>query len=98
MKITIKKHKAKLKYLVIAGLAALVLNSRGCRSLGKNYLEYRRLSIQKAELQREKLRLEKELKTIKEPANIDRTARRDLGMKRPDELEYRFEPPSEKDK
>jgi len=46
----------------------------------------------------EETRLEKELKTIKEPAHIDRTARKDLGMKRPDELEYRFAPPSEKDK
>lgn len=94
----LKKHKAKFKYLLIAAAAAAILTSRGCRSLGKNYLEYRRLSIQKAELQREKVRLDKELKTIKDPAHIDRTARKDLGMKRGEEWEYRFEPPSEKDK
>lgn len=98
MKPLLKKHKAKLKYLLIAAAAVLLLTSRGCRSLGKNYLEYRRLSLQKAELQREKVQLDKELKAIKEPASIDRTARRDLGMKRPEEIEYRFTPPSEKDK
>lgn len=92
------KNKPWLKYLLIAAAVAALLSTRGCRSLGKNYMEYRRLSLQKAELQREKVRLDKELKAIKDPANIDRTARKNLGMKRPDELEYRFEPPSEKDK
>lgn len=94
----LKQHRTTLKYLLLAAVAAALLTSRGCRSLAKNYLEYRRLSIQRAELQREKVRLDRELKAIKDPANIDRTARKDLGMKRPDELEYRFEPPGEKDK
>ncbi|OGS63330.1 MAG: hypothetical protein A3J79_11670 [Elusimicrobia bacterium RIFOXYB2_FULL_62_6] len=94
----LKKHRTLVKYLLVAAAAALLVTSGSFRSLVKNYYEYRRLHKEKAALQQDKARLEKELKTIKEPAHIDRTARKDLGMKRPEEIEYRFTPPSEKDK
>ncbi|MBU2573022.1 MAG: cell division protein FtsL [Elusimicrobia bacterium] len=93
----LKKHKAKLKYILLLLTAILFLSNRGFRALIKNYLEYRRLNAQKTELVHEKVRFKKELQAIKEPAHISRTARKDLGMKRPDEIEYRFTPPSEKD-
>ncbi|MBI4802394.1 MAG: cell division protein FtsL [Elusimicrobia bacterium] len=94
----LKKHKAKLKYILLLLAVVFFLSSKGFRSLVKNYLEYRRLHVQKLELAHEEVQLKKEFKAIKEPANVERTARKDLGMKRPDEIEYRFTPPSEKDK
>ena len=88
-----KNHKAKFKYIFILLLAAFFLGNSGFRKLVKNYMEFRRLNTQKAELEREKVRLEKELKTMKEPGHIEQTARKELGLKKPDELEYRFQPP-----
>jgi cell division protein FtsB len=91
------RHRAKFKYVVLALLAAFLLLNRGARSLVRNSLEYRKLQKQKAALELEKTRLEKDLKAIKAPGNIEKTARKELGMNRPDEIEYRFPPPKKGD-
>lgn len=93
----LKKHRAKLKYIILLSLAVFLLANRGFRSLIKNYLEFRRLKNQKIELESEKLSLEKGLKTMKEPGQIEHTARKELGLIKPDEIEYRFPPPGAKD-
>ncbi len=90
-----KKHKAKLKYIILLALTIFLLANRGFRSLIKNYLELRRLKNQKIELKSEELGLEKSFSTMKEPGQIEHTARKELGLIKPGEIEYRFPPPKD---
>jgi len=90
--------KKKLKYIIIAVIILVVLSSRGLRSLVKNYLEYRRLEHRQSELKLERIKLEKNLKNVKDGAYIEQAARKELGLARFGELEYRFTPPKESDK
>jgi cell division protein FtsB len=90
-----KKHGARLKYVLILLLAVFLLANRGFRSLVRNYMEFRRLRNQKTELESDKLRLEKNLKAMKEPGHIEHTARKELGLLKPGEIEYRFPPPED---
>ena len=94
----LKRHRDKLKYIILISLAIFLLVNRGFRSLTRNYLELRRLRNQKIELESEKLSFEKSLKAMKEPGQIEHTARKELGLIKPDELEYRFPPPGKDDK
>ncbi|HAF95517.1 MAG: hypothetical protein A2021_09105 [Elusimicrobia bacterium GWF2_52_66] len=90
--------KKKLNYLIIAVIILIVLSSRGLRSLVKNYLEYRRLEHRQSELKLERIKLVKNLKNAKDGAYIEQTARKELGLARVGELEYRFTPPKDEDK
>ena len=90
--------KKKLKYIIIAVIILAVLSSRGLRNLVKNYLEYRRLERRQIELKLERIKLEENLKIVKNGAYIERAARKELGLARSGELEYRFTPPKESDK
>jgi len=89
----LKKHRQTLRYIVLILLAVFLVANRGLRSLIRNYLEFRRLEKQKIELETEKLGLEKDLRAMKAPGQIEHTARKELGLIRPDEIEYRFRPP-----
>jgi len=89
----LKKHKARLKYAILLLMALFLLSNRGFRTLIKNSLEYRRLKIRKVKFEAEKIRLETRLRTMKEPGQIEHMARKELGLIRPDEIEYRFPPP-----
>ena len=91
----LKKHKSKLKYIILFSLIIFLLANRGFRSLTKNYLELRRLKNQRIELKSEELGLEKNFKTMKEPGQIEHTARKELGLIKPGEIEYRFPPPKD---
>ena len=88
----------KLKYIIIAVIVAAVLSSRGLRNLIKNYLEYRRLEHRQSELKLERVKLEKNLKNVKNGTYIEQAARKELGLARAGELEYRFTPPQESDR
>jgi len=90
--------RSKLKYILILLLAAVLLGNRGFRTLAKNYLEYRRLSAEKARLELQRGELEKQLKEVGEKPAIEQAARTDLGLIKPDETEYRFPPPKDSDK
>jgi cell division protein FtsB len=90
--------RSKLKYLAILLLAAVLLGNRGFRNLVRNYLEYRRLGAEKAALELQRADLEKQLKAVGEKPAIEQAARRELGLIRPEETEYRFPPPKESDK
>lgn len=90
--------KKKLKYIIIAVIILAVLSSRGLRSLVKNYLEYRRLEHRQTELKLEHIKLEEKLKIVKNGAYIEQAARKELGLARFGELEYRFTPPKDEDK
>jgi len=97
MPLKIKKHRSKLKYIVLLLLAVFLLANRGFRSLIKNSLEYRRLKNRRIELELEKSSLENRLKIMNEPGQIEETARKELGLIRPNEIEYRFTPPKKDD-
>ncbi|HAT71812.1 MAG TPA: hypothetical protein DCS63_03245 [Elusimicrobia bacterium] len=90
--------RSKLKYLAILLLAAVLLGNRGFRSLVRNYLEYRRLNAEKAGLELQREGLERQLKEVGEKPAIEQAARKELGLIRPEETEYRFPPPKESDK
>jgi len=92
------RFKFKLKYLAILALAALLLGNRGFRSLIKNYREYRQLRTEKARLEVQRKDLEKKLEEIGKKPAIEQAARKELGLIKPDETEYRFPPPKESDK
>jgi cell division protein FtsB len=90
--------KFQLKYLVILGLALLLFGNKGFRKLVKNYMEYRRLASEKAQLETQRRDLERQLGEVREKPAVEHAARRDLNMIKPDETEYRFPPPKESDK
>ena len=90
--------KKTFKYIFFAVIIVVVLSSRGLRSLVKNYLEYRRLEHRQSELKLERIKLVKNLKNAKNGAYIEQTARKELGLARVGELEYRFTPPKDGDK
>ena len=91
------KHRGKLRYIILLLLAVFLLSNRGFRGLVRNSLEYRRLKKEKAALELEKISLETDLSTVKAPGMVEQTARRKLGLLRPNEIEYRFPPPKKGD-
>ena len=92
-----KGRRIKLSYIILILLAAFLLGNRGFRGLVRNSLEFRRLKRQKAELELEKVELEKKMRAVKAPGMVEREARRKLGLIRPNEIEYRFKPPEKDD-
>lgn len=90
--------RSKLKYAAILLLAAVLLGNKGFRSLARNYLEHRRLSAEKAALERQQEDLRKQLREVGEKPAIEQAARTELGLIKPDEIEYRFPPPKDSDK
>ena len=92
------RFKFKLKYLAILALAALLLGNRGFRSLVKNYREYRLLKAEKVQLELQRRDLGTKLEAVSKKPAIEQAARKELGLIKPDETEYRFLPPKESDK
>ena len=90
----LKKIRSRLVYIILVLLAIFLLVNRGFRGLVRNSLEYRRLKNQKIELDAEKVRLGNALRIMKEPGRIEETARKELGLIRPNEIEYRFPQPT----
>ncbi len=92
------RFKFKLKYLAILALALLLLFNRGFRRLVDNYREYHKLTVEKTQLELQRGDLEQQLKDVKEKPAVEHAARKELGLIRPNETEYRFPPPKESDK
>ena len=92
-----RQYRGKLRYIILLLAAVFLLSNRGFRGLVKNSLEYRRLTKEKAALELEKISLEKDLRAVKAPGMVEQTARRKLGLLRPNEIEYRFTPPKKGD-
>jgi cell division protein FtsB len=88
----------KLRYALILTLALILLGNRGFRSLVASYREYRTLTARKLELEAQRSELAKQLKNIGENPAVEQAARRELGLIRPGETEYRFPPPKKSDK
>lgn len=92
------RFKFKLKYLAILALAVLLLGNRGFRSLVRNYREYRLLKAEKKQLELQRRDLGTKLEAVSKKPAIEQAARKELGLIKPDETEYRFPPPKESDK
>ena len=92
-----KNSRGKFKYIILMLLAVFLLSNRGFRGLVRNSLEYRRLQKAKTALELERVSLEKDLLAVKAPGMVEQTARRKLGLLRPNEIEYRFTPPKKGD-
>lgn len=92
------RAKLKLKYLLIAAAAIVLLGNSGFRRLVKNYMEYSRLRAEKTRLEEQHRELEAQRRDISSRPAIEQAARRELSMLRPEETEYRFPPPKDSDK
>ncbi len=81
-------------FLLWGALTAIFLGNGGFRSLVGNWIEYRRLSREIEDLRRQETDLSGRIKEAATPAAVERAARVELGMARPGEIEYRFDPPA----
>ena len=88
----------KLKYALLLALAFVLLGNRGLRNLVASYREYRMLTARKAELETQRAELAKQLRDVGANPAVEQAARRELGLIRPGETEYRFPPPKDSDK
>ena len=88
----------KFKYVFILVLAFILLGNRGFRTLVASYREYRALTARKLALEAQRSELAKQLKEVGENPAVEQAARRELGLIRPGETEYRFPPPKDTDK
>ena len=88
----------KLQYVVILALAFILLGNRGFRNLITSYREYRTLTARKLSLEAQRSALAKQLKSVGDNPAVEQAARRELGLIRPGETEYRFPPPKDSDK
>lgn len=88
----------KLRYLLLILVVLALLGNRGFRSLVTNYREYRTLKARKAALETQRKDLAGQLGAVNESPAVEQAARKELGLIRPGETEYRFPPPKESDK
>lgn len=88
----------KLKYVIILGLALILLGNKGFRNLISNYREYRALTARKLTLEAQRSDLANQLKELAKNPAMEQAARRELGVIKPGETEYRFTPPKDSDK
>ena len=76
--------------LAVAAVAVLCGNS-GARRLLRNLLELRRSDAKLVSLKKEEDDLRKEMNALKtDDRRLETVARRDLGLLKPGEVEYRF--------
>ncbi|MCX5791371.1 MAG: septum formation initiator family protein [Elusimicrobiota bacterium] len=88
----------KLRYVLVLALAFILLGNRGLRNLVASYREYRTLTARKLQLEGQRAELAKQLKEVGANPAVEQAARRELGLIRPGETEYRFPPPKDSDK
>jgi cell division protein FtsB len=78
---------------VLAVAALFVVGGRGLQALGRNYWDLRQVRAEGASLQAEQAALTKRLELLKsDDAHLERVARKELGLMKPGEIEYRFKP------
>lgn len=78
-----------------AGLAAAMffIGGRGVRALAHNFMDLRRIQKEFSEVQKENAELQAGLRLIKsDDAHLERVARKELGLMKKGEVEYRFNP------
>lgn len=73
-----------------------MIGNRGLRGLVTNALALRQSEHQLKAVQRERVRIQAEIDSLKSTRGLEAAARRQLGMQKPGEVEYRFPPPKPK--
>ncbi len=90
--------KPRKRLLILAAFVLIfIMLSKGFRKLIANYMEFRKLKKEEIHLINENKKLQSKLRKIKDPSFIEYKARMELGLTRPDEIEYRFTPPNKND-
>jgi cell division protein FtsB len=84
--------------LLALAAAVLLLANPGFRSLVSNKIEVFKMKRRLAELRAESEDLKKAAAETARTESVEYSARRELGMLREGEIEFRFPPPSEKEK
>lgn len=91
--------KRWIKYILIAAIALFLFANQGFRNLVRNYMELRHLRKQRLHLKQEKVSIKKELDLLNTQNDyIEKVVRKELGLVKPGEIEYRFPPPKAQDK
>ena len=86
----LKRHW--LPVVLAAGFAVAALGNEGFRVLARNWLEVRTLESELSDLKIAEKDLKRRLHLIEtNDVYLEKAARRDLGMMRPGEIEYRFD-------
>ncbi|MFH2203663.1 MAG: septum formation initiator family protein [Elusimicrobiota bacterium] len=82
-----------------AAAAALLLGNQGFRTVVKNTLLLRRIHRELALEKEDARQLERSIKAVSsDDRALERAVRKELGYLKPGEVEYRFPPPSAKNK
>jgi cell division protein FtsB len=84
--------------LLALAAAVLLLANPGFRSLVSNKIEVFKMKRRLAELKAESAELKKSAAEAARAESVEYNARRELGMLRQGEIEFRFPPPSEKER
>ena len=86
--------KRWLKYILLAAMALFLFTNQGFRKLVRNYMELRRLNKLCLSLEQEKVSIKTQLDLLdSQDIYIEKAARKELGLIKPGEIEYRFPPP-----
>jgi len=78
--------------------AAVLVGNRGIRSVVMNFLQLRNVDAQIKALDREEKALRERIETLRSDDDaLESAARKELGMRKLGEIEYRFPPPGPED-
>jgi len=89
------KLKPDFKYILVI-VAGIVFSASGIYQVVSNYCEIYKLTKEKNKLLKENNELAIKIKSTDKKEFIEYNARIRLGLKKPDEIEYRFDPPEKK--
>lgn len=79
--------------------AVFLLANEGFRTIVSSHLQLRSLNAEMARLESEEVHLKARIDAVQtNDAALERVVRKELGYRRPGEIEYRFPPPSPKDR
>ena len=85
------------RWLLAAAALALLLGNSGARRLFRNVMELRHSDKKLTDLKTEEASLRKEMNDLKtDDRRLETVARRELGLVKPGEVEYRFKPEEKK--
>lgn len=85
-------NKKQIKYIIIAIIIIFLAANKGFRSLIGNFAELQSLQKEHLTLQEENKKLKLKVKLMKSDDYMESMARK-MGFLKPNETEYRFQPP-----
>ncbi|MEW5950835.1 MAG: hypothetical protein GX447_06555 [Elusimicrobia bacterium] len=97
MKIPKKTGAKRLSFAAAAALVFLLLFSRTFYKLAENIWQYYKAKKALAQETERNIKLKKEAELSNKDYFLEYSARTKLGLKKEEEIEYRFEPPKRKE-